>query len=48
VLAVDSLLTDWRGQRWIDLPGHLRARRDDGLILLERSRGPQPDAGTDG
>jgi tRNA(Ile)-lysidine synthase len=35
VLAVDSLLTDWRGQKWIDLPGHLRAVRRDGLLVLE-------------
>ncbi len=41
VLAVDSLLTDWRGQRWIDLPGHVRVRRADGLLLLEQGRGPE-------
>ena len=27
VLEVDRLLVDWRGQRWVDLPGHLRALR---------------------
>lgn len=36
VAAVDSLLTGWRGQRWIDLPGHLRAVRRDGRIVFER------------
>jgi tRNA(Ile)-lysidine synthase len=41
VLAVDALLTDWRGQRWIDLPGHLRAVRRDGLVVFERA----PSAG---
>ena len=35
VLAVDALLTDWRGQKWIDLPGHLRAVRRDALLVLE-------------
>jgi tRNA(Ile)-lysidine synthase len=35
VLAVDALVTDWRGQRWIDLPGPLRAVRRDGRLLLE-------------
>ena len=37
VLAVDALLTDWRGQKWIDLPGHLRAVRRGGLVVLERA-----------
>ena len=27
---------DWHGQRWIDLPGPLRAVRRDGRIVLER------------
>lgn len=35
VKAVDELVTGWRGQRWIDLPGHLRARRTDGLVVFE-------------
>ena len=35
VVAVDALLTDWRGQKWIDLPGHLRAVRRDALLVLE-------------
>ena len=30
LLAVDDLVRNWRGQRWVDLPGDLRAvRRDD-------------------
>ncbi|CAB4939565.1 unannotated protein [freshwater metagenome] len=36
VLAVDALLTGWRGQKWIDLPGPLRALRRDGLLVFER------------
>lgn len=35
VLAVEALVTAWRGQRWIDLPGHLRARRHEGSIVFE-------------
>nr|WP_221209022.1 tRNA lysidine(34) synthetase TilS [Nocardioides albus] len=35
VKAVDELITGWRGQRWIDLPGHLRAKRTNGLIAFE-------------
>lgn len=36
VLAVDELLVRWRGQRWIDLPGHVRAVRRDGLLSFDR------------
>jgi tRNA(Ile)-lysidine synthase len=39
VLAVEALVTDWRGQRWIDLPGHLRAVRRAGLLVLEPAGG---------
>ena len=34
VLAIDRLVTDWRGQRWIDLPGHRQAVRRDGSIHI--------------
>jgi tRNA(Ile)-lysidine synthase len=37
VLAVDALVVGWRGQKWIDLPGHLRAVRRDGWIVFERA-----------
>lgn len=37
VLAVDALLVDWHGQRWIDLPGHLRAVRRGGRVVFEAS-----------
>jgi len=37
VVAVDALLTDWHGQRWVDLPGHLRAARRDGRLVVESS-----------
>jgi tRNA(Ile)-lysidine synthase len=39
VLAVEALVTDWRGQRWVDLPGHLRALRRHDALVLERSTG---------
>jgi tRNA(Ile)-lysidine synthase len=32
VEQVDALVTGWRGQRWIDLPGGVRARRRDGMV----------------
>ncbi|GAA1596450.1 tRNA lysidine(34) synthetase TilS [Kribbella sancticallisti] len=34
VAAVDELVTDWRGQRWIDLPQGVRALRRAGFIVL--------------
>jgi tRNA(Ile)-lysidine synthase len=36
VLAVDALLTDWHGQKGVDLPGHLRAVRRGGLLAFDR------------
>jgi tRNA(Ile)-lysidine synthase len=35
VLAVDALVTDWHGQKWIDLPGRLRAVRRGGTLHVE-------------
>ena len=35
VLALDALVTAWRGQRWIDLPGHLRGVRTGGMVRVE-------------
>jgi tRNA(Ile)-lysidine synthase len=34
VLEIDRLLVAWRGQRWVDLPGHLRALRRDGVLVV--------------
>ena len=34
VASVDALVTDWRGQRWIDLPQGIRAIRKGGFIIL--------------
>lgn len=38
VLAMDALLTDWRGQKWVDLPGHLRCLRTGGRLHLSRQQ----------
>jgi tRNA(Ile)-lysidine synthase len=32
VQALDALVTGWRGQRWADLPGGVRALRRDGIV----------------
>ena len=34
IVAVDALVTGWRGQRWIDLPQGVRAARRGGFIVL--------------
>ena len=39
VVAVDALVTDWHGQKWVDLPGRLRAVRRDGLLAFEPAGG---------
>jgi tRNA(Ile)-lysidine synthase len=37
VTRVAELVTDWHGQRWVDLPGGVRASRRDGqLVFCER------------
>ncbi len=38
VAAVEALVTQWRGQAWVDLPGSVRARRTDGRIAFVPSR----------
>ena len=37
VVAVDALVTDWHGQKWVDLPGHVRAVRRDGVLAFEHT-----------
>ena len=39
VVAVDALVTAYRGQRWVDLPGHLRATRDGQLLRFRPTDG---------
>jgi tRNA(Ile)-lysidine synthase len=36
VLEVDRLVSDYRGQRWVDLPGHVRAVREGGRVRMRR------------
>ena len=39
LLAVDELVHNWRGQKWVDLPGDLRAvRRDDRVTFAGSDR----------
>jgi tRNA(Ile)-lysidine synthase len=47
VAGLDALATGWRGQRWIDLPGGIRARRRYGKLLL-RAREGEDLGGRDG
>ena len=37
VEAIDALVTRWRGQRWVDLPGGVRARRQAGKVWFTGS-----------
>jgi tRNA(Ile)-lysidine synthase len=37
VARVEELVTDWRGQRGVDLPGGVRAARRSGEVLFERA-----------
>lgn len=39
VLAMDALITDWHGQQWVDLPGHLRFQRRGGYLGFTSSAG---------
>lgn len=43
VAALDALVTGWRGQRWTDLPGGVRAQRRCGKLLF--TAGPRLPAG---
>lgn len=45
VLAVDELVTAWRGQRWIDLPGPVRAVREAGALHFGSTDVPPRSAG---
>ncbi|MDT0200592.1 tRNA lysidine(34) synthetase TilS [Nocardioides sp. AE5] len=38
ITELDRLVTDWHGQKWVDLPGHLRGRRTGGEIVFESSQ----------
>jgi tRNA(Ile)-lysidine synthase len=36
VLTIDRLVTDWHGQKWVELPGHVRASRAKDLLSFVR------------
>ena len=38
VLALDALVTGWRGQKWVDLPGHVRGTRSAGVLRVAAHR----------
>lgn len=39
LLAVSALVTNWRGQGPVDLPGGVRAARESGSLVLDRASG---------
>ena len=39
VLAVDALLTGWHGQKWVELPGHVRCARREGRLWFSVGAG---------
>ena len=42
VLGVDALVTAWHGQKWVDLPGRMRAVRREGALRFEPADGTGP------
>ena len=36
VLAIDKLVTEWHGQKWVELPGHVRASRSKDVLSFVR------------
>ncbi len=45
VEAIDALVTGWRGQRWVDLPGGVRARRQAGKVWFTSSATGKSEGG---
>ncbi|KRF16593.1 tRNA(Ile)-lysidine synthetase [Nocardioides sp. Soil797] len=39
VVAMERLVTDWHGQKWIDLPGHVRLVRREHQLVFESASG---------
>ncbi len=39
VRRLDELVTRWHGQRWVDLPGGVRAARSEGVIVFRGAAG---------
>jgi tRNA(Ile)-lysidine synthase len=46
--ALDELVTGWHGQRWIDLPGGVRAAREYGKLRLRAGGQDHPPPGRPG
>lgn len=44
VEQLEALVTRWRGQRWVDLPGGVRGLRRDGQLRLTRDSGLAGDS----
>ena len=42
---IADLVTGWRGQRWVDLPGGVRARRRDGKVWFTSTEAGNPRGG---
>jgi tRNA(Ile)-lysidine synthase len=40
---IDALVTSWRGQRWVNLPGRVRARRGDGKVWFTSTEPGEPE-----
>ena len=36
VVEIDRLVTDWHGQKWVELPGHVRASRSKDMLSFVR------------
>jgi tRNA(Ile)-lysidine synthase len=47
VERITELVTAWHGQRWVDLPGGVRARRQDGKVWFTSSEAFSTEAGGD-
>jgi tRNA(Ile)-lysidine synthase len=45
VERITELVTGWRGQRWVDLPGGVRARRRDGKVWFTSTEAGNPRVG---
>ena len=39
VREIERLVTDWHGQKWVDLPGHVRAVREGDRLKFDRNPG---------
>jgi tRNA(Ile)-lysidine synthase len=44
VEQLEALVTGWRGQQWVDLPGGVRGLRRDGQLRLTRDSAPAGDS----